>query len=231
MMRWDEATGRTSVFAIRRTIPTATPATARAASSPAKRAARHLTEYDGTITVRSTSSTARRSTAERCRRQVRRRDLVRSDPGHSGNYEGHVAPQELPTNVSARSSYRRATVVVGDIRPNRLCLRLTSGRCIVDFSATPPDRVYDVVDAAPARHVALRDLRSHETPDGFRCDIDGNLWCGWGTAPALDGVMVFNPDGKRIVARSRCPAQRQPLLRRSGASACSGEPLGCIRSM
>jgi gluconolactonase len=35
MMRWDEATGRTACSAILRTIPTATPATARDASSPA----------------------------------------------------------------------------------------------------------------------------------------------------------------------------------------------------
>ena len=37
------------------------------------------------------------------------------------------------------------------------------------------------------------------TPDGFRVDIDGNLWCGWGMGSAgLDGVHVFNPHGKLI---------------------------------
>jgi gluconolactonase len=41
--------------------------------------------------------------------------------------------------------------------------------------------------------------------DGFRIDMDGNLRCGWGSngAPGvnpadLDGVMVFNPQGKAI---------------------------------
>jgi gluconolactonase len=41
--------------------------------------------------------------------------------------------------------------------------------------------------------------------DGFRVDTDGNLWCGWGSngSPSakpedLDGVMVFNPQGKPI---------------------------------
>ncbi len=44
------------------------------------------------------------------------------------------------------------------------------------------------------------------TPDGMRCDIDGNLWCGWGMGDAeLDGVMVFAPDGSRSAA-SRCPS-------------------------
>ena len=41
--------------------------------------------------------------------------------------------------------------------------------------------------------------------DGFRADTDGNRWCGWGSngsptakAEELDGVMVFNPQGKAI---------------------------------
>ena len=46
------------------------------------------------------------------------------------------------------------------------------------------------------------------TPDGMRCDIDGNLWCGWGMGdPELDGVVVFAPDGVmigRIALPERC---------------------------
>ena len=43
------------------------------------------------------------------------------------------------------------------------------------------------------------------TPDGMRCDTDGNLWCGWGMGSAeLDGVMVFAPDGAAI-GRIRLP--------------------------
>ena len=46
------------------------------------------------------------------------------------------------------------------------------------------------------------------TPDGFRCDVDGNLWCGWGMGKeGLDGVSIFNPDGKligRIDLPERC---------------------------
>ena len=37
------------------------------------------------------------------------------------------------------------------------------------------------------------------TPDGFRVDIHGNLWCGWGMGDAeLDGVRVFTPQGEAI---------------------------------
>ena len=46
------------------------------------------------------------------------------------------------------------------------------------------------------------------TPDGMRCDIDGNLWCGWGMGdPELDGVVVYAPDGVligRIALPERC---------------------------
>ena len=37
------------------------------------------------------------------------------------------------------------------------------------------------------------------SPDGFRVDIDGNLWCGWGMGdPELDGVRVFDRNAKPI---------------------------------
>src|SRR5258707_1262003 len=46
------------------------------------------------------------------------------------------------------------------------------------------------------------------TPDGFRLDVDGNLWMGWGMgSEALDGVNVFNSEAKligRIELPERC---------------------------
>lgn len=51
--------------------------------------------------------------------------------------------------------------------------------------------------------------------DGIKVDTDGNIWCGWGSngAPTakpeeLDGVKVFNPEGKAIGfirLPERCP--------------------------
>ena len=39
----------------------------------------------------------------------------------------------------------------------------------------------------------------------MRCDIDGNLWCGWGMGSAdLDGVLIFAPTASRSGA-SRLP--------------------------
>jgi gluconolactonase len=43
------------------------------------------------------------------------------------------------------------------------------------------------------------------TPDGFRVDVDGNLWVGWGMRQeGLDGVSVFNPEGK-LIGRTDLP--------------------------
>ena len=43
-------------------------------------------------------------------------------------------------------------------------------------------RVYDVVDDGTklANGRAFITGEPGGTPDGFRCDVDGNLWCGWG---------------------------------------------------
>ena len=60
--------------------------------------------------------------------------------------------------------------------------------------------IFDVVDggAKLANGRIFINCDNEETPDGFRVDVDGNLWCGWGMSPALDGVKVFNPAGKAI---------------------------------
>ena len=82
---------------------------------------------------------------------------------------------------------------------------------IIVAGVTPREiHAFDVVDKG-ARLANRRTLLTAEpdgTPDGFRCDVDGNLWCGWGMGrEGLDGVAIFNPDGKligRIDLPERC---------------------------
>src|SRR5262245_38779397 len=75
-----------------------------------------------------------------------------TDPpfGILGNYEGHVATPELPTNVYRLDTKTgRATVVAGDInRPNGLAFSPDESKMyIVEAGVTPRViRVYDVVD-------------------------------------------------------------------------------------
>jgi gluconolactonase len=45
-------------------------------------------------------------------------------------------------------------------------------------------RAYDVVDNGSKLTNGRTFITAEPggTPDGFRCDVDGNLWCGWGWA-------------------------------------------------
>ena len=62
-------------------------------------------------------------------------------------------------------------------------------------------KVFDVVDGGTklAKGRTFLQAETGGTPDGFRLDVDGNLWMGWGMgSEALDGVLIFAPDGTRI---------------------------------
>ena len=105
------------------------------------------------------------------------------------------------------------TVVAEGInQPNGLAFSPDESILYIVESRSVPRRIlaYDVVDdgRALAGRRVLIDAGPKGTPDGFRFDVDGNLWCGWGMGEAgLDGVHVFNPDGKligRIDLPERC---------------------------
>jgi gluconolactonase len=131
-----------------------------------------------------------------------------SDPpfGILGNYEGHVAtPEQAGTYVFRLDSKsgQLSPVTAGDYRPNGLAFSPDESKLyIINASATPREiLVYDVTDGG-AKLTNKRVFITAEpggTPDGFRLDVDGNLWCGWGMGNAQqDGVKVFDPSGKPI---------------------------------
>src|ERR1700719_3049237 len=153
VMKWEEETGAVSVF---RKPSNNTNGNTRdrqgrlvSCEHDARRVTR--TEYDGSITVLIDKFDGKPLNSPN--------DIVvKSDgsiwftdptPGILGNYEGHVAQHELTTNVYLLDPQTgRATVVVGDIRPNGLCFTPDERKMyIVDFSNVPRlIRVYDVVD-------------------------------------------------------------------------------------
>jgi gluconolactonase len=137
-----------------------------------------------------------------------------TDPpfGILSDYGGVKAEAELPTNVYRLDPHSgEAEVVAGDIaNPNGLCFSPDERRLyIVESGSTPRCiRVYDVEDGRRLVNGRIFvDGGEHGAPDGFRCDVDGNLWAGWGTGPQLNGVMVFAPDGAaigRVALPERC---------------------------
>jgi len=96
------------------------------------------------------------------------------------------------------------TVVADDVKgPNGLAFSPDESKLYIIEARGIPYRkflVYDV--AADGKSITNKrvfiDAGKGATPDGFRVDVDGNLWCGWGGSPELNGVAVFAPDGTQI---------------------------------
>ena len=172
------------------------------------------TEYDGSITVIADSFDGKRLNSPNDV-VVKSDDTVWfSDPpfGILGHYEGHRAEVELPTNLY-RFDPRTGDLAVmcSEIeRPNGLAFSPDERRLYVVESGVLPRRirVFDVDDLGHLSNDRVFFTADEDgAPDGFRCDVDGNLWAGWGTGAGRDGVTVFAPDATpigRIALPERC---------------------------
>jgi gluconolactonase len=218
IMRWDEETGAVSVFRKPSNYGNGNARDRQGRLLTCEHDTRRITrtEYDGSITVIADHFEGKPLNSPNdivCKSDG---SIWFTDPpfGVLGFYEGHMAKPELPTNVYRWDPQTKLlALVAGDInRPNGLAFSPDESKLyIIEAGATPRViRVYDVVDNG-TRISGLRPLITAEangTPDGMRIDVDGNLWCGWGMgAEGLDGVAIFNPDGKligRIDLPERC---------------------------
>ena len=135
-----------------------------------------------------------------------------TDPGYGslGHYEGHKGDLELPTRVYRIDGNTGDATVVDDMleKPNGLAFSPDFKILYVSdtgFTHKPghPRQIhaFDVTDQHRlANHRVFCDLGA-AVSDGFRVDVDGNIWssAGWAGA-AEDGVHVFAPDGDKIGA-------------------------------
>ncbi len=128
-----------------------------------------------------------------------------TDPtyGIKSNYEGYRAePEQAARNVF------RLDPATGDLRsvvddfgqPNGLAFSPDEKRLYIadsarshDPDAEPVIRVYDVVEGNRLANGRIFCRLDNGIPDGFRFDIEGNLWTSAG-----DGVHCFAPDGSLI---------------------------------
>ena len=123
-----------------------------------------------------------------------------------GNYEGNKREQELPA-----ATYRvdgetlEATIVAENVLgPNGLAFSPDESVLYIAESRGEPFRKIIAFDVSKdGKQIANKrvfiDAGPNGTPDGFRIDVEGNLWCGWGMgSDDLDGVLVFAPDGDKI---------------------------------
>ena len=217
ILKWEEETGAVSVF--RRPSDHANGNTRDrqgrlvTCEHDSRRVTR--TEYDGSITVLCDRFEGKRLNSPNDVVVKSDDSIWFTDPsfGILGHYEGHVDEAELPTNVyRIDGKTGRLTVMAEGInQPNGLAFSPDERRLYVVESRARPRKIraYDVVadGTGLSGGEVLIDAGPNGTPDGFRVDVDGNLWCGWGMTPELDGVMVFAPDGTpigRIALPERC---------------------------
>jgi gluconolactonase len=205
IMRWDEPTGAVTVFRQPSRYANGNTRDRQGRLVTCEHDSRRVTrtEYDGAITVLCDRFDGKPLNSPNDVVVKSDDSIWFTDPpfGILSNYEGHVAPVELPTNVyRVDGKTGQAAVVLGDIpRPNGLCFSPDERRLYVVVSgATPREiRVFDV-DGARLVNGRVFVNAGPASPDGIRCDTEGNLWCGWGGGEAHDGVAVFNPAGTMI---------------------------------
>jgi gluconolactonase len=208
IMRWDEETGVTSIYRKPSNYANGNTRDRQGRLVTAEHGRRVTrTEYDGRITVLIDRFEGKPLNSPN---DV----VVKSDDsiwftdmnaGIIGNWNGEMAEQELPMRVYRidGKTGQAAVMTEGVVqRPNGLAFSPDEKTLYVVESQFGERAIYafDVVDGVKlANGRMIVKCTKEETPDGFRVDIDGNLWCGWGMgSAALDGVRIFTPQGQPI---------------------------------
>lgn len=207
ILKWEEETGAVSEFRKPSNFANGNTRDRQGRLVTCEHGGRRITrtEYDGRITVVADSFDGKKLNSPNDIVVKSDDSIWFSDPpfGILGNYEGFQAEPELPTNLYRVDRNGRITVATGDVnRPNGLAFSPDERILYVVEGNVTPRRIlaFDVVNDGTTltnRRTFIQ-CAEGETPDGFRVDVDGNLWCGWGMGEGKDGVKVFDPTGKPI---------------------------------
>jgi gluconolactonase len=215
IMRYDEANGRWGVFRQPSNFANGQARDRQGRLLSCEHLTRRVTrtEYDGKITVLADSFDGKRLNSPNdivCKSDG---SIWFTDPpfGIGGEWEGDKAAPELPHSVYRIAPDGKLGLVTAELNgPNGLAFSPDEKKLYIIESRAQPNRVvwaYDVgADGATVSNkTKLVDANGPGALDGFKVDTEGNLWCGWGSngsasakAEDLDGVMVFNPQGKPI---------------------------------
>jgi gluconolactonase len=215
IMRFDEATGGWGVFRGPSNFSNGLARDRQGRLLACEHLGRRVTrtEYDGRITVLAESYNGKRLNSPNDIVVQGNGAIWFTDPpfGIGGHWEGDKATPELPHGLY------RIDPVSGRLQSMADDLQGSNGLAfspdekilyVVEGRAQPWRKIwtYDVgMDGRLANKRLAVDANGPGAIDGIKVDVDGNLWCGWGSngspqakAEELDGVMVFNPAGKAI---------------------------------
>ena len=216
MHKWDEETGVASVFRKPSNMGNGNTRDRQGRIVTCEHLTRRVTrtEADGRITVLADSFEGKRLNSPNDIVVKSDDSIWFTDPffGITGFYEGEKAEPQLPFNVYRIDADGSVSVAAEGInQPNGLAFSPDESILYIVESRSSPRKILacDVIDGRTlANRRDFIDAGPKGTPDGFRVDVDGNLWCGWGMGEAgLDGVHVFNKNGKpigRIDLPERC---------------------------
>ena len=215
MYKWDEETGGTSIFRKPSNNANGNTRDRQGRIVTCEHLTRRVTrtEIDGRITVLADSFQGKRLNSPNDVVVKSDGSVWFTDPhfGIGGFYEGEKAQAQLPFNVYRVDADGTISVAAEGInQPNGLAFSPDESILYIVECRSEPKRflAYDVVNAKTLGNKRMLIDAGRGAPDGFRVDIDGNLWCGWGMGQhGMDGVHIFNPQGKpigRIDLPERC---------------------------
>jgi gluconolactonase len=213
ILRWDEASGAVSEFRRPSNHANGNTRDRQGRLLTCEHLTRRVTrtEYDGSITVLADRWQGKRLNSPNDIVCARDGSVWFTDPtfGISGWWEGEPAQPELPQAVYRITAHGELQQVITDLAgPNGLAFSPDeSVLYVVESRATPHRRIwaYEHLGGSLGQRRLAVDAQGPGAIDGFRVDVEGNLWCGWGSNGALDadpesldGVRVFAPDGTAI---------------------------------
>lgn len=217
-LRWDEETGQVAPYRKPSNFANGQTRDRQGRLIACEHGGRRIvrTEYDGSITVLMDRYQGKRLNSPNDVVVKSDSTIWFTDPffGILGNYEGYKSDPELPENVYRfdPETGEASIAAEGIIAPNGLAFSPDESILYIVQSRGEPSRkilAYDVNDDGETLSNGRVFIDADAgTPDGFRVDVQGNLWCGWGMgSDDLDGVMIFAPDATpigRIALPERC---------------------------
>ena len=214
IVRWDEASGALSDFRAPSNNANGNTRDRQGRLLSCEHLTRRVTrtEYDGSITVLADRYDGKRLNSPNDIVCARDGSVWFTDPsfGISGYWEGEPAEAELTHAVYRIGADGKPQQMVTDLlAPNGLAFSPDEKILyVVESRAMPHRRIWAYDHAADGKLTNKRlalDAQGAGAFDGFRVDVEGNLWCGFGSngsvgadLEALDGVRVFAPDGTAI---------------------------------